>query len=55
MNRERQFFHQLTPFANALDKIREKTPTRLSEAKDWHEANAKREAKLARRAKRAGF
>lgn len=53
MNRNRRFFHELTPFANALARIAEETPLRLSEAKDWHECNAKREAKLARRAAKA--
>lgn len=50
---KRTFFHELSPLARKLEQIRETTPPRLSEAKDWHECKAKQDAKLARRAARS--
>lgn len=53
--RNSRFFHQLTPLAKALEKVREATPPQLSTCKDVPAIMSKRAAKLARRAARAGF
>lgn len=49
----RRFYHELTPLAEALERIRESTPARLSTCKDVPEIMAKRAAKMTRRAARA--
>lgn len=54
MNRNARFFDSLTPLANKLREVADKIPMPLSVAKDYHECKAKQNAKLARRAARAG-
>jgi len=54
MNRNARFFNSLSPLAHKLEELRDNTPPPLSKAKDYHECMAKKQAKLARRAARAG-
>lgn len=51
MNRNRRFFHELTPFANALEKIQANTPTvgrATNQVDKIMAAQLKRERRMAR-------
>jgi hypothetical protein len=51
MNRNRRFFHELTPFANALEKIQAVTPPierADHKVEKMSAAQAKRERRMAR-------
>jgi hypothetical protein len=57
MNRYRRFFHELTPFAKALERINDQTPPVERVADGRSKASAaqlKRERRMARNAAKTG-